>query len=132
MQEHPRGAAHLEGDIVGEHNLLALLHLLLDVLLAHKLHAVGAAGLQLRPVRVPLAVVLVLHREGLHLEADDARQVRLWIPVIQDGESQVVVYVQSAVLLHMRSQTVTLMKLCMTQLSLGVSLRTPGSRDTRW
>ena len=100
MQNHVQLAAHLESDVIGEHNLLALLHLLFYVLLADKLHAVGAAGLELRPVCVPLAIVLVLHREGLHLEAHNARQVCLRIPVIQDGEPQVVVYVQPAILLQ--------------------------------
>ena len=52
-------AAYLEGNIICENHLLALLDFLFWILLVNKLHAVGIACLQLRPVSVPLAVVFV-------------------------------------------------------------------------
>ena len=85
----PRDVGVLPHDIVGEDDLVA------DGGHGRQVGAQRHRG-ELRVLRVPHALVGVLHRVGLHLEAHDARAREGVRPVVLHDEAQVVVHVRSA------------------------------------
>jgi hypothetical protein len=92
--------AYLIHDVIGENDFLALLHFLRIVLIADVLHAAWVASAQVCFVFIPRSIILVLNAERLDFKANNSRQVSLNVTVIQDGEPQMVVQRQLAIILH--------------------------------
>jgi len=92
--------AYLIHDIIGENDFLAFLHFLRIVLITDIFHAAWVASAQICFVFIPGAIILVLNAERLDFKANNSRQVSLNVTVVQDGEPQMVVQRQLAIILH--------------------------------